>query len=120
MEGVENKQTGPLKAVWSYNKSKGTYSSPLWSYNLASLFSLACEHLEGKNYLIYSRIHRFKQGPVTEEMPGEYTIIHLFIQQTSVYIQMKATSVLCASVKALGKLDTIPAFWSLLSDKGRR
>lgn len=33
---------------------------------------------------------------------------------------MKATSVLCASVKALGKLDTIPAFWSLLSGKGRR
>lgn len=53
-------------------------------------------------------------------MLGKYTIIHLFIQQTSVYIQMKATSVLCASVKALSKLDTIPACWSMLSDKGRR
>ena len=120
MEGVENEQTGPLKALWFYNKSKGTYSNFLWSYNLASLFSLACEHLEGKNYLIYSRIHRFKQGPVTEEMLSKYTIIHLFIQQTSVYIQMKATSVLCASVKAVSKLDTIPACWSMLSDKGRR
>ena len=65
MEGVENEQTGPLKALWFYNKSKETYYSFLWSYNLASLFSLACEQLEGKNYFIYFRIHRFKQGPVT-------------------------------------------------------
>lgn len=52
------------------------------------MFSLGCEHLEGKNYLIYSRIHRFKAGPITEEVLSKYTFInsfiHLFIQQTPV------------------------------------